>query len=434
MGEPFPPSLWAATATPLEPSPALAHDLDADVCVVGGGFTGLSTALHLAERGTDVVLVEASQPGWGASGRNGGQVIAGLKHDPEALIAHFGAAIAERLIPFALSTPDIVFGLIERYAIACDAVRAGWIQPAHAKAGIETLRKRVADWRRHGFDLIELDREETARLIGSSYYLGGVLNPRNGTVQPLSYARGLARAAASQGVRLFGDSPARSLERLADGWRVHTANGSVRAGTIVLATNGYTDDLWPGLRRSVVPVHSFQVATRPLSDNLQASILPEGQAASDTKRLLWYYRKDAAGRLIMGGRGWPKEALQPSDTAVLQEALHALFPQLGDVGFEHHWSGRVALTTDHLPHLHVLDEGLYAGLGYNGRGVAMATAMGTVLARLVAGERAETLPFPVTAMAPIPLHPLREAGVRLVAAWSGYRDRRERRASLAASD
>ncbi|WGF88267.1 NAD(P)/FAD-dependent oxidoreductase [Marinivivus vitaminiproducens] len=433
MGEPFPPSLWAATATPLEPFPELADDRDADVCVVGGGFTGLSTALHLAERGTSVVLIEASQPGWGASGRNGGQVIAGLKLDPDDLVATFGDAMAERLIPFALSTPDIVFGLIERYAIACDAVRTGWIQPAHAKEGLATLQGRAGQWRRHGFELIELDRRETARLIGSTWYFGALLNPRNGSVQPLSYARGLARAAASQGVRLFGDSPATGLERTDDGWRVRTTRGSVRAGRVVLGTNGYTGDLWPGLRRSVVPVYSFQVATRPLSGNLLGTILPEGQTASDTKRLLWYYRKDATGRLVMGGRGRPKDDLAPPDTRALQAALLELFPQLGDVGFDYHWGGKVALTQDHLPHLHVLDEGLYAGLGYNGRGVAMATAMGTVLARLVSGESPDTLPFPVTGMAAIPFHRFRRVGVGAVAAWSGYRDRREREASLTAS-
>lgn len=423
-----PDSLWAATAEPdMEHSP-LVGETSAEVCVVGGGFTGLSAALALVERGVDVVLLEANAPGWGASGRNGGQVIPGLKQDPDDLLAAFGDVFGPRLIAFAGETPRILFDIVRRHAIACDAFEAGWIQPAHAPEGLETIRARAAQWRPHGADIVELDRAETARLIGSSHYVGAMLDRRGGSIQPLSFARGLARAAAGLGARIHADSPATGIERCAGGWRVASTRGGVRAARVVLATNGYSGQLHERLRRSVVPVFSFQVATQPLSDNVAKTILPEGHPASDTRRLLWYFRKDAHNRLLMGGRGFRKETLGASDTRVLQAALRQLYPQLGEIRFSHHWGGRVAMTADHLPHLHEIEEGLFAGLGFNGRGVGMGTAMGTVLARLAAGDPAEEMPFPVTPLEPIRMHALHAPAVHALTAYYRWLDARERRA------
>ena len=239
----------------------VAGTVRADIAVVGGGYTGLSAALHLAEAGRDVAVIEARTPGWGASGRNGGQVIAGVKHDPEALLALFGASVGGRMVATVGAAPDAVFGLIARHGIACDAVRTGWIQPAVSAATLGVSRERVRQWRAAGADVSLLDAAEIARLLGSQAYVGGMLDRRGGTVQPLSYARGLAAAAVRAGARIFAGSPATGLERAGSGWRLAVPGGEVVAERVILATNAYADRLHDGLRRSVVAVPSWQVAT-----------------------------------------------------------------------------------------------------------------------------------------------------------------------------
>lgn len=429
----FPNSLWSATAAPLASSPPLTEDLRTPVCIVGAGFAGLSTALHLAEAGTDCIVLDARQPGWGASGRNGGQVIPGLKHDPAALMARFGEKVGTRLARFSGDAPALLFDLVARHAIDCDFYTGGWIQPAHAPEGLETLRRRRAQWRSFTDEIVELDHAETARLVGSDHYVGAMLDRRGGSVQPLSLSRGLARAAVKLGIRLFGDTPALSLSRRDGTWEVATPAARVRADSVVVATNGYTDDLIPALRRSLVPVYSFQVATRPLSPNLAATILPDGHPASDTRRLLWYFRKDGQDRLIMGGRGFAKDSLDADDTRALQRAVQTLYPQLGEVDFAYHWGGRVAMTADHLPHVHAPEPGLYAGVGFNGRGVAMATATGSILAHLAAGGEPEAQPLPVTALTPIAFHAFHAPAVQALAGYYRWRDDRECKRSRSGS-
>ena len=422
----LPPSLWADTATPAEDHPALDSDTDTDVAIVGGGFTGLSAALHLTARGVKPVVLESAEVGWGASGRNGGQVIPGLKYDPRELERMFGAETGGRIADAAGRAADLVFDLIAEHAIDCDAVQTGWIQPAHAKAHLKDVHTRVEDWRRRGAPVEVLDRDQTAALVGTDVYAGGWIDRRAGTVQPLSYARGLARAATSKGAVFHARTNVTGLTRTGDRWRLETPNGAITARAVLLATNGYTDGLWPGLRKTVIPLYSMQIATRPLSENLRRSILPEGQAASDTYRLLTYFRTDAAGRLLIGGRGPFKDRPEVADTAPLRKVMHSLFPQLGDIELDFRWAGRVAVTTDHLPHLHELAPNLYAGLGYNGRGVAMATLMGRFLAELATGADPKDVPFPMTRPKQIPLHFLRRPMLMAMVQAYRLRDRLDR--------
>jgi glycine/D-amino acid oxidase-like deaminating enzyme len=421
----LPDSLWAATAEPAPPTPALAGEVRADACVVGGGFTGLSAALHLAEAGVSVVLVEAAEPGWGASGRNGGQAIPGLKWDPDEIKAKFGPELGPRVVELAGGAADFVFDLIRRHDIACQAARTGWISASFSRAALGQAERRVEQWQRRGVAARLLDRAEAARLMGTDRYRGGWIDPRGGALQPLSYARGLARAAIKAGARIHGASPATALERTPGGWRVATPGGAVVADQVVLATNGYTDGLWPGLARSVIPVFSYQVATKPLSDNLRRSILPEGHVVSDTRRLLLYFRLDGEGRLLMGGRGKLKDSSDPNLYGYVKSALAELFPQLGAPDYAFFWSGKVALTADQIPHLHELAPGVHAGLGYNGRGVAMASVMGRLLALRVQGRGQQDIPFPISALRPIPFHGLRLPVLQAIVAWKRLMDRLE---------
>ncbi|HEV7986234.1 MAG TPA: FAD-binding oxidoreductase [Steroidobacteraceae bacterium] len=419
--------LWSATAPASPKFPELSGALLAQVAIVGAGYTGLSAALHLNEQGRDSVLLERHEIGEGASGLNGGQVIAGVKNDPGELLRLFGPRLGPKLIDTVGSGPDLVFELIRKHGIACDAVRTGWIQAATSERELSRIRARVDQWRRYGADAEVLNREQTARLIGSGYYRGAWIDRRGGTVQPLAYARGLARAAQSAGSRIYVRSPAVRLSRSSEQWRLDTPRGSVTAPIVIIATDAYTDGLVDPLRRSLVVVPSFQVATAPLPPALRSSILPQHQSVSDTGHLLRYFRLDAGGRLLMGSRGAFDRTPTPESARHLYQAVREIFPRLDGTAFDFHWSGLVAITTDRLPHLHELGPGLLAGVGYNGRGIAMATTMGRLLARLAAGESAAELGFPITPVRPLRLHRFARLAARTTMQFLRARDRLARR-------
>jgi glycine/D-amino acid oxidase-like deaminating enzyme len=419
-------SLWSATA-PVGPVCApLAGALGAEAAVIGAGYTGLSAALHLAQAGRAVVVLEAGEVAGRASGANGGQVIPGLKHDPDTLEGILGREAGTQLAATAAAAPDLVFELIALHHIGCDAVRAGWIQAAASEESLAQLAGRVGQWQRRGAPVELLSRERVHQLTGSHYYRGGLLDRRGGTVQPLSYARGLARAAIGAGASIFTASPALALTRGSRDWSIETPRGSVRAPLVIIATNAYSGSLRDDLRRTVVPVPSFQVATAPVPEELRERVLPQRQALSDTRRLLRYFRLDASGRLVLGSRG--SFAAAPGTRAVQghYRAVREIYPQLEGLRFEYHWGGLVAMTRDHLPHLHELAPGLLAGLGYNGRGVAMATVMGRLLARLALGVPAAELGFPVTAVRAVPLHVLSGIGARAAIQYLRLADALER--------
>ncbi len=404
-------SLWSDTANPAPIRPALAEAVEAECVVIGAGFTGLSAALHIAEAGRSVVALDARQPGWGASGRNGGQVNPGLKEGPAALARRFGGDLGGRMARLSGGGGDLVFDLIAKHDIACSAARPGWVRAAHTGKALAGLRAVAAEWRALGAPVDNLDAAEAERLLGTGEYLGGIVDRRGGNLHPLNYALGLAEAAERAGARLHGESPVTGIETDGDRIAVRTRSGRVTARRALVCTNAYTGALADPLGRTVVPVTSVQVATAPLSGNVAASILPEGHSPSDTRRLLLYFRKDAEGRFIIGGRGATADRDIRARQQALREAALRLYPQLEGAEWTHAWGGNVAVTRDHLPGLHLLAPGIMAGLGYNGRGVAMATVMGKVLAQWACGADPASLDFPVTAARPIPFHRFRQVGL-----------------------
>ena len=416
-------SLWADTAAPAPDTAPLGADAEADVAVVGAGYAGLSVALHLAEAGRSVVVLEAGAIGAGSSGRSGGQVIPGVKHDPAELEAMLGPEAGGHAAELFGATADAVFDLIERHGIECDAVRAGWLQPAHSPAALTTARRRAEDWAARGADVEVLDAEGMAALLGTDEYLGGWIDRRGGSVQPLSYVRGLARAAMAAGARMHTGTRVTALRREGPGWELGTAAGAtVRAGRVVLATNAYSDALWPGLARSVVAVNSFQVATGPLSGNLDATILPTRAVASDTRRLLSYWRRDAGGRLVLGARGTFRDPRAANDFAHIERTLRRRYPALSERPIAFRWGGRVAMTPDHLPHLHEPEPGLVIPIGCQGRGVGLQSATGRWIAEYLLRGDPRALPLPVTPLRTIPLHGLRRLYVAAMLAYYKLRD------------
>ena len=426
MAPALPDSLWAATAPPGPECPPLASNDAADVVVVGAGYTGLSTALHLARAGRRVVVLDAGEPGWGCSGRNGGQVNpGGAKMLPEDVLASLGPDRGERFLEFGGRSCDLVFELIERYRIECEALRPGYVQGGFGSKGRRFNREWARQWAARGSEVRFLEREEIAGLLGTRRYDSGMHDARGGSVQPLAYARGLARAAMEEGAVVHGASEAVAVVRHGAGWSVRTDRASVECEFVVLATNGYTGDLWPGLRQSLVPVASFVTATAPLGHNVLPTVLPGRHAVSETARIIVYYRLDGQGRFIIGGRGRWFNVTDRGDVSHVRAAALHLFPQLEGTRWEYEWAGWPAITRDHLPKLFALDRGVYAGLGYNGRGVASATMMGQQLANVVLAE-AEPL-VEVRGPERFAFHRFRQAGISFHLLTGTLLDRLDRR-------
>jgi len=404
-------NLYLETAAPAVPTPPLEGDTCADVIVVGGGFTGLSTALHLAEKGAKVLLLEAEAPGWGASGRNGGQVNPGLKYDPDEVERDFGEDLGRRMNALAGAAPAFVFDLIKRHGIECEARQNGTLRAAvgarHAakiSASVEQQRRRHAP-----VELVEGAALQSA--TGTERYLAAMWDRRGGDLNPLSYARGLARAALRAGAAVHGGTRALGLRSAGGEWEVSTRSGTATAGTVVLATNGYTDDLWPGLRRSIVPVFGAIAATAPLPEPLAQAIMPSRAALYESGAITVYYRVDDGRRLLIGGRGPQREIASPSTLPHLLAYAEKLWPGLRGIAWTHAWGGRLAMTRDQYPHIHEPAPGIVASLGYNGRGVAMATTLGAQIANRIL-HPGGGFDMPITGVKPIAMHALWPLAVR----------------------
>ncbi|CAG2149064.1 NAD(P)/FAD-dependent oxidoreductase [Cupriavidus plantarum] len=420
---PAAPSLWSATAPAALPTPPLCVPKTVDVLVIGAGYTGLSTALHLREQGTDVCVVDAHEPGWGASGRNGGQVNPSLKHDPDELVQQLGGERAEALIDAVSGSADLVFDLVARHGIDCHPVRKGWLQLAYGPKSVPALHARARQWQRRGVPVELLDRADIERRVGTRAFAGGWCDGRAGAIHPLAYARGLAAAAQRMGAAIHGNTAVTSLERHDGHWIATTASGArVTASHVVIATNGYSDGLWPGLRQTLLTANSFIVATRPLYGQAAQAILARGETVATSQRLLLYFRKDHTGRLLLGGRGAFPDPRARGDFAHLERSLALLFPQLGPLEFEYRWAGRIAVTRDFMPHVHEPAPGITIAVGCNGRGIALCTSFGRHIAERLTRETAE-FPYPVSSLAPFPFHGLQRCYIGAGVAWYSLLDK-----------
>ena len=407
---PWPKSLWAAVTPPGPELPELKGMVEADVVVIGAGFTGLSTALHLREQGIDVAVVEAVEPGWGASGRNNGQVIPTLSRpDPEDIIKRYGAA-GERLVGIIRDSASILFDLVRRYQIQAEGEQNGWIQPVHSPGRIKIAERRVKQWSKHGAPVELLSSDEMKTMLGSSAWFGGFWNKTGGHINPLALARGLARVVLEQGGRIFVRSPVESFARQGDRWIVKTAQGQIRARALVVASNAYTGEfskqLSPGIASEVMPVLSWQMATQPLSEQARQTIIPGRQAVSDTHGELYFMRYDARHRLVTGGNviGFGDKTGRLKE--MVGARLQRLWPEIGEVKFDYVWNGYVGMTTDFLPRMHKLGPNAFGWTGCNGRAVALSIALGNEFAKAVRGVPDEELALPFSEPVPIAAHGL----------------------------
>ncbi len=397
QNDPLSHGLWEMTAPPAPPTSPLKGEIRADVAVVGCGYTGLAAALRLAEVGVKVVALEAVEIGFGGAGRNVGLVNAGMWLAPRDIMTRLGPDYGERILSLLGGAPVEVFKLIEAYAIDCEPVRNGTLHCAVGRTGLAEIEERAQQWGARGAPVRFLSAAETAARIGADVYAGSLIDMRAGTIQPFAYARGLGSAAITAGAAIHTQSPVRAAERTGKVWRLTTDSGTVAADWVAVATDAYGGAPWPQGRREQIRLPYFNFATRPLSADLQAAILPGREGCWDTKTILSSFRYDRAGRLVFGSVG----ALRGTGLAVhrawAKRTLARMFPRIGAIEFEAQWYGMIGMTDDALPHFHRLGPNVVTFCGYNGRGIGPGTVFGRVLADHILGKVSEgDLPLPVT--------------------------------------
>jgi gamma-glutamylputrescine oxidase len=418
----YPPSWYAATATPLAPFPMLKGQHKADVCIVGGGYTGLSAALHLAQRGYDVVLLEAHKVGFGASGRNGGQVGSGQRQDQVWIEKTVGRDHAHRLWDLAEEAKALVKSLIRDHHMPV-TFHPGIAHACWSDAEVRDARAYAEKLHRdYGYTHLEpLDRHGIRRLIGSPVYKGGAIDRDAGHLHPLNYALGLADAAARAGVRIHEGS---EVHRVEPGAKpvVRTASGHVDCDQVILAGNGYLGQLNMAVAAKVMPINNFILATEPLGDRAK-DILAEPVAVDDTKFVVNYWRLSEDNRLLFGG-GESYGYRFPDIVKTVSKPMLEVYPQLKGTKIDYAWGGTLAITLNRMPCFTRPAQNVFSASGYSGHGVAMATLAGKLLSEAIAAQAER---FDLMASLPQPRFPggvaLRSPLLVLAMTWYSMRDR-----------
>lgn len=396
-----------------------------DVAVVGSGYTGLSAARQLAKSGASVAVLDKESIGWGASSRNGGQVLSGLKVDAGALRARYGVTAAKKLYAASQAALGCVEALVADERLDCEYARCGNLNAASKPRHFEDFKRSQELMARDFGEQHELlPRSEQRREIGSDAYFGVMIEPNNASLHPAKYVRGLAQAAERAGAQLFAATPALKIEREGSGFRVETGRGRISAAQVFAATNGYTDAALPALRRRVIPIGSYIIATEPLRDEVAARLLPQRRVVSDSRNFLHYYRLSQDNRLLFGGRAEfvPSSSESTRESAAsLRRDMLQVFPELRAAAIEYAWGGNVCFTLDMLPHAGRLDNGVHYAAGYGGHGVAMATYLGAKMADVILG-RDDQNPFSGMRFNAIPLYDGRPWFLPAVAVWYKFLD------------
>lgn len=416
-------SYYAASARDKRVRPALAGDLTADICVIGAGFTGTSAALQLAETGYKVIVLEGERIGFGASGRNGGQIVNGYSRDLDTIARRYGEDKAVALGKMSLEGGDIIRERVARYGIECDLVDGGFFA-AFTEKQVREMAEVKRNWEKHGHDGLEMvSQSEVSRYVRADRYVGGMIDKRGGHIHPLDLVLGEAAAAESLGATFFENSRVTTVE---PGARpvVRTAGGSVTANYVLVCGNAYLGSLLPAITEKMMPVSSQVMATEPLDPQLIEALLPANYCVEDANYVLDYYRRTADNRLLYGG-GIGYGGQDPSDlTGVIRPNMLKTFPELRDVKIDYAWSGNFALTLTRIPHIGRLSDNIYFSHGDSGHGVTTTHLLGKILGEAVAGHAGRfdvwsslrAFPFPGGKTFRVPL-------TMLGAWWYGMRDR-----------
>ncbi|AJY40368.1 FAD-binding oxidoreductase [Burkholderia humptydooensis] len=389
INQPHAASYYAATVNDTTRHPPLEGTIDADVCVIGAGLTGVSAALNLAERGHSVAVVEASKVGWAASGRNGGQLIGGFACGIDAFEPYLNADEIRLIWDMGRETLSIVKERIAKHAIDC-ALMPGYLTAANKPRDVDALRRsRDEAARRFGYERLRyVERDALAQYVQSSRYLGGLFDPDSGHLHPLNYTLGLARAAVESGARIYEDSAVTRIASEAGGHVVSTARGAVRAKFVVLACNAFLGALAPALSRKIMPVGTYVIATEPLGEARAHALMPAQAAICDSRFALDYFRPTPDTRLLWGGKV-SYSTLEPRDLAdAMRRDMLKTFPQLADAKVDHAWGGFVDITMNRAPHFGRLSPTVYFAQGFSGHGVNTTGLAGKLIADAIDGQAA----------------------------------------------
>jgi glycine/D-amino acid oxidase-like deaminating enzyme len=395
---------WLTTSS-MPPTSAGNLPARCDVAIIGAGFTGLSAALALAKKGATVAVLEANTIGWGASSRNGGMVLTGLKLSVEMLKKRYGIELTRRMYATSLESINLVERLVHEENIDCNFSRCGHLEVACKQSHFDAYERSVqVIAREFGHELRIIPRGELGREIGSNIYFGGIVDETSAGVNPAQYVSGLASAALRAGACVYENARVQNIQRNSQngsaGFSVLTSRGNIIAQTVLIATSGYTSAATPMLQKKIIPIGSFIIATERLPDQLARELSPRNRMIFDSKHYLHYYRLTPDNRMLFGGRAafFPetRNTIQRS-AEILRRDLLEVYPQLRDTKIEHAWGGTLDFCFDTMPHAGQAD-GIYYALGYAGHGVAMATYLGTQLADVMSGGKNEipysAIPFP----------------------------------------
>ncbi len=394
-------TLWASDVPPAE-HPHLEGDAEAEVAVVGAGHMGASLTLHLAQLGVDVALLEAEEPGWGASGRHAGHVVPQWQTGGPARAAY--GERAERVLALHAASGDLVYQLATTHAIECDARQAGHLTLAHNEGAIAGVERLVRDLSDQGAPMELLGREQTQEMVGSSRYFAAALNRSGGRINPLAFVRGLVRASARAGARVYTRSPVCVIQRVGDRWRSSTPGGSITSNRLVVCTNGYTGGAFPQLSKAYRPVVGCGLALSPLSPTLRSSVLPSGAVMMETSVGFHPTLIDGAGRLVAAVALRPLRPARSEPAArEFRRWLRHTFPQLEEAPLEVEafWSGVMAWSSDRMPRVFMPEPGLLAPMCFSGRGAALATGLGKQLAEALHRDDLDHLAIPVSEPSPL---------------------------------
>lgn len=423
----WPASVWrAGTDQPAHYAP-LKGEQSVEVAIIGAGFTGLACAAALADKGIECAVLDAAQPGYGASGRNGGVAVTRYKLGWAAIRAAYGEETMGKLYRLILAGVDQIEQLTERHGLQNHFQRQGHLTPASSPRAAASLQA-DADILKSAFGdsaVRILDRDETATRLGTRAYHEGYFDPRSAGIHPYLHATGLARALSAAGIPIYGDTPVLSVVRDGSDTLLHTPLGTLRARKLVYSTNGYTDmfPIQSSLARRVVAVSSAVLATAPLPPALAQRILPDNVLVTDTRHLVNYFRKTPDGHLLFGGRGSLTGVEKPQTYHGLEQKLVETFPELAGFPIDYRWSGKVAVTLDDFPHIGAVGDHAYFALGYGGRGVVLSHLLGSALADCVLGQQPALGPMSDNAFNEIPFHRFRVPGMNIVASYYKIKDR-----------
>lgn len=421
------PHLWKRTSALRRTAATLSDRIVVDVAVVGGGYTGLAAALGAQACGARVALLEGSTIGSGASGTNNGLVISHHNRaSPREIEAMFGKKLGVRYNSLVGQAAEEVFALAKRFQIDAHQVQNGWIQPAHNAESQNRIRTFHDEWKTFGANVSWLDKGEVRSKVSDNYTAGWCIE-KSGHINPYALASGLATALEQLSVTIFENTKVEKISRAGSSWDVITPSGTVSAQRVVLATNALTGDLWPGLKRTLIPIKIFEAATAPLEESLRAQILPGNPAVSDMHNDLGFFHYDRDFRIVSGGAltMWHREKQRAAE--IVKKRLKSTFPMLQAPKITEYWTGVFAVVPDRIPKLYRLAPGLYFGGVYSGRGVALSLSLGQIIGKWALDAiEDDLLPLPVTQMQQIPFHSMAVQVANHIHPWHRFLDAKSR--------